>query len=112
MLQRVGVNIENYMTLLSTRQQVVASNIANADTPGYKTKDVDFQSELALQMDGIKPTVSEVSGLRSKNDGNNVDIDREARLLAENALKFNIASNLARGELRQLRSAIEDGKTS
>ena len=112
MLQRVGVNIENYMTLLSARQQVVASNIANADTPGYKTKDVDFQSELALQMDGIKPTVSEVSGLRSKNDGNNVDIDREARLLAENALKFNIASNLARGELRQLRSAIEDGKTS
>lgn len=112
MLQRVGVNIENYMTLLSARQQVVASNIANADTPGYKTKDVDFQSELALQMNGIQPTVSEVSGLRSKNDGNNVDIDREARLLAENALKFNIASNLARGELRQLRSAIEDGKTS
>jgi flagellar basal-body rod protein FlgB len=112
MLQRVGVNIENYMTLLSARQQVVASNIANADTPGYKTKDVDFQSELALQMNGIKPTISEVSGLRSKNDGNNVDIDREARLLAENALKFNIASNLARGELRQLRSAIEDGKTS
>ena len=112
MLQRVGANIENYMTLLSTRQQVVASNIANADTPGYKTKDVDFQSELALQMSGIKPTISEVSGLRTKNDGNNVDIDREARLLAENALKFNIASNLARGELRELRSAIEDGKSA
>src|SRR5690348_13812341 len=88
MLERVGVNIENYMTLLSARQQVVASNIANADTPGYRTKDVDFQSELALQMSGIKPTISEVSGLRTKNDGNNVDVDREARLLAENALKF------------------------
>ena len=112
MLQRVGVTIENYMTQLSARQQVVASNIANADTPGYKTKDVDFQSELALQMSGIKPTISEVSGLRTKNDGNNVDIDREARLLAENALKFNIASNLARGELLSVRKAIEDGKTS
>ena len=112
MLQRVGVTIENYMTQLSARQQVVASNIANADTPGYKTKDVDFQSELALQMSGIKPTISEVSGLRTKNDGNNVDIDREARLLAENALKFNIASNLARGVLLSVRKAIEDGKTS
>ena len=112
MLERVGVNIENYMTLLSARQQVVASNIANADTPGYRTKDVDFQSELALQMSGTKPTISEVSGLRTKNDGNNVDIDREARLLAENALKFNIATNLARGELQAVRGAIDDGKSA
>ena len=101
MLEHLAGNIENYMTRLSARQQVVASNIANADTPGYKTKDVDFRSELA--------SVLEVSGLRTKNDGNNVDVDREARLLAENALRFNVASNLARSELQSVRSAIDSG---
>ena len=39
--------IERYMDLLSARQKLVASNIANADTPGYKTQDIDFQSEFA-----------------------------------------------------------------
>jgi len=38
------------MNLPSTRQKLVASNIANADTPGYKTKDIDFRAEFAQQM--------------------------------------------------------------
>ena len=38
------------MNLLSARQKLVASNIANADTPGYKTKDIDFRAEFAQQM--------------------------------------------------------------
>jgi len=88
---------------------VVASNIANADTPGYQTKDVDFDSELQSQMSGSKPSVIEVSGLKNKNDGNNVDVDREARLLAENALRFSVASNLAHSELGTIRTAIEEG---
>ena len=108
MLEHLAANIENYMSRLSARQQVVASNIANADTPGYKTKDVDFRAELAMQMGGT-PSVMEVSGLPTKNDGNNVDVDREARLLAENALRFNVASNLARSELQAVRSAIDSG---
>ena len=112
MLEHLSSNIENYMTRLSMRQQVVASNIANADTPGYKTKDVDFRSELALQMGGGSPAVMEVSGLPTKNDGNNVDVDREARLLAENALRFNVASSLARSELQTVRSAIDSGGSS
>ncbi len=54
-----------------------------------------------------------MSGLKNKNDGNNVDIDREARLLAENALRFSVASNLAHSELTTIRTAIEEGgKTS
>jgi flagellar basal-body rod protein FlgB len=111
MLQNVGAGIERYMSLLSARQKLVASNIANADTPGYKTKDIDFQAELENQMDAANPNVVEVSGLKAKNDGNNVDMDREARLLAENALKFAIATNLARSELQTIRLAIEEGKT-
>ncbi len=44
------------------------------------------------------------------NDGNNVSLDRESRLLAENALRFNVATNLLRNELRTVRKAIEEGK--
>jgi flagellar basal-body rod protein FlgB len=112
MLENVGASIEQYMNLVSARQKLVASNIANADTPGYQTKDIDFRDELANQMSG-KLNVVEVSGLRNKNDGNNVDVDREARLLAENALRFSVASSLAHSELSTLRTAIEEGgKTS
>lgn len=112
MLQSTGVGIERYMNLLSARQKLVASNIANVDTPGYKTKDVDFQAELADQFGSLNPTAHEVSGLKTKNDGNNVDMDRESRMLSENALRFAVATNLARSELSMLKSAIEEGKSS
>ena len=113
MLDNVGAGIEQYMNLVSARQKLVASNIANADTPGYQTKDIDFENELQSQMSGSKPNVIEVSGLKNKNDGNNVDMDREARLLAENALRFSVASQLAHSEISTIRTAIEEGgKTS
>jgi flagellar basal-body rod protein FlgB len=112
MLENVGAGIEQYMNLVSARQKLVASNIANADTPGFQTKDVDFENELQSQMLGAKPNVIEVSGLKNKNDGNNVDIDREARLLAENALRFSVASNLAHSELSTIRTAIQEGGKS
>ena len=113
MLDNVGAGIEQYMNLVSARQKLVASNIANADTPGYQTKDVDFEKELQSQMSGAKPNVIEVSGLKNKNDGNNVDMDREARLLAENALRFSVASQLAHSEISTIRTAIQEGgKTS
>jgi flagellar basal-body rod protein FlgB len=113
MLDNVGAGIEQFMNLVSARQKLVASNIANADTPGYQTKDVDFESELQSQLTGSKPNVIEVSGLKNKNDGNNVDMDREARLLAENALRFSVASQLAHSEISTIRTAIQEGgKTS
>ena len=112
MLDNVGAGIEQYMNLVSARQKLVASNIANADTPGYQTKDVDFENELQSQMSGSKPNVVEVSGLKNKNDGNNVDMDREARLLAENALRFSVASQLAHSEISTIRTAIEEGGKS
>jgi flagellar basal-body rod protein FlgB len=108
MLDNVGASIEQYMNLVSTRQKLVASNIANADTPGYQTKDIDFHSEFQSQMSGMKPNVVEVSGLKNKNDGNNVDMDREARQLAENALRFSVASSMAHSEISTIRTAIEE----
>ncbi|MBZ5596249.1 MAG: flagellar basal body protein [Acidobacteriia bacterium] len=98
------------MDLLSARQKLVASNIANADTPGYKTRDIDFQTEFLNAAAGFAPHVVEASGLAVRNDGNNVSIDREARLLAENDLRFNIASNLLRDQIRSVKAAIEEGK--
>ncbi len=110
MLDGVASDIERYMDLLSARQKLVASNIANADTPGSKTKDIDFQSEFQNVLGGVSPRPAEVAGLKANNDGNNVSMDREARLLAENALRFNVASNLMRAQLRTVRMAIEEGK--
>ena len=100
------------MDLLSLRQRLVASNIANGDTPGYKTKDLDFQFEFMSQVEGGNPNVFEVEGLRVKNDGNNVSIDRESRMLAENALRFSLASNLLKSEVRIIRSAIQEGRNT
>jgi flagellar basal-body rod protein FlgB len=108
MLDRVAGQLERYMDLLSARQKLVATNIANADTPGYLTQDFDFQSE--LRASGGTPQLSEVAGLKVKNDGNNVSLDRESRLLAENALRFQLASQLMKTQIRVVRSAIQEGK--
>ncbi len=113
MFERVGTNLEQYMTLLTARQKLVASNIANVDTPGYHTTDiVDFQSEYENVRNGLKAHGSEVAGLRAKSDDNNVSLEREVRLLSENAIRFQLAAQLARGEVRGLRSAIQDGKSA
>ncbi len=99
------------MDLLSARQKLVASNIANLDTPGYHTQDIDFQDEFQSAMGGTPRTV-EARGLPVKNDGNNVSLDRESRLLAENALRFQVAATLMKGQIREVRAAIEEGKNS
>ena len=110
MLDAITGRMEQYLDLLATRQKLVASNIANMDTPGYRTKDIDFQSEFESQVKGSMPSVYEPSGLTVKNDGNNVSVDREARLLAENAMRFNFVTNLMKNELRMVKSAIDEGR--
>jgi len=109
MLDGITTKLERYMDLLADRQKIVASNIANIDTPGYRTRDIDFRREFASQVRLGGPETMEVGGLPEKNDGNNVSVDREARLLAENALRFNIASNLVRSQIRILKKAIAEG---
>lgn len=109
MLGPLANSLEHYMDLLSARQKLVASNIANADTPGYKTKDIDFQTEFLCATSG-PPMPVEVPGLVVHNDGNNVSIDREARLLSENALRFSIASSLMRDQIKYVKEAIDEGK--
>jgi flagellar basal-body rod protein FlgB len=112
MLDGISARVERYMDVLSTRQKLVARNVANADTPGYKTQDVDFESEMQRAVDGpSRPTIIDAQGLVTRNDGNNVSLDREGRMLAENTLRFNIATQLLRGQIRHIRAAINEGKS-
>jgi flagellar basal-body rod protein FlgB len=108
MLNPIADRVQRHMDLLAVRQQLTASNIANADTPGYRTRDVDFTSELTSAFGA--PGVREVDNLPSKNDGNNVSLDREARNLAENSLRFQVASQLLQGQIRLTRAALQEGR--
>ncbi len=104
-----SLDLGRYLTYLSARQEVIASNIANMDTPGYKTLDVENPSTFSSAMADARDSVAEVEDLPSRNDGNNVSIDREARLLAENGVRFNLATQLLRSQIKGIRSAIEEG---
>jgi flagellar basal-body rod protein FlgB len=112
MLEATTASLERYMDLLSARQKLAAANIANADTPGYKTKDIDFQQEFTSMVNGQQPLTIDAQGLQEKPDGNNVSVDREARMLAENAMRFNVASVLLRGEINSIKAAITGGSSS
>ncbi len=109
MLDPVAGSLERYMDLVSARQKLVASNIANAETPGYRTVDIDFEREFRSQVTGAEARTVEVTGLAVNHDGNNVNLDREARLLSENALRFNVAASLLKSQLQQMRQAITGG---
>lgn len=109
---QTGLELGSFLTYLTRRQEVIASNIANADTPGYKTRDVAAPAAFGEMMAQLSPIPQEASGLAARNDGNNVSMDREARLLAENTLRFNLVTQMVRGEIRGVRSAIEEGRSS
>ena len=80
------------------RQSVIANNIANVNTPGFKRSDVSFGPELANALEfgdgdasdvaGVDPTVAMAGGTTMRVDGNNVDIDRESNNLAQTQLHF------------------------
>jgi flagellar basal-body rod protein FlgB len=111
-LDHIGVQLGNVMSYLSQRQEVISSNIANADTPGYLTRDVEMPIDFSEAIRDARTLVLDTPDLPRRNDGNNVSIDREARLLAEDAMKFSVASQLARTELKNVREAIEEGRQS
>jgi flagellar basal-body rod protein FlgB len=106
------VDLGAYLSYLTRRQEAVASNIANADTPGYKTRDVGMPGDFSTAFAQLTAMPEETPGLVSRNDGNNVSIDRESRLLAENDIRFNLATQLLRGEIRTYKMAIEEGSNS
>lgn len=110
MFNKVSNELEKYMDLVATRQRLIAANIANADTPGYRTKDIAFQMEFQTLAAGEKPRVVEVPNLKVKNDGNDVSLDRESRMLSENNLRFTFAEAMMKDQIKNINSAIQEGK--
>ena len=111
-LDQTGLEAGRFLSYLSQRQEVVASNIANADTPGYLTRDVQMPADFSSALSDAGAMIFDVPDLVTRNDGNNVSIDREARLLSDNSLKFNLATQIVRGDLKGIRMAIEEGRSS
>jgi flagellar basal-body rod protein FlgB len=108
--------LEKFLNLTSQRQQTVVTNMANVDTPGFRTRDFDFRAELqraasGQAMPGGEPTLRPVSGLLERPDGNNVNLDRESLLLAEAQMQFKIGVSLIRSEFHRLLTAINEGKS-
>ena len=121
--------MESYMGRLSQRQEIVTSNLANIDTPGYKTKDISFhatmdellteRSEGRLRttrerhIEGMEfgplNTVFEPEGLVERVDKNNVDIDREMAKLSETTFGYSMMTQLLRGKYQKLSTSINEG---
>jgi flagellar basal-body rod protein FlgB len=115
-------SLETFLRLTTSRQQAITSNMANIDTPGYRTRDIDFEGELhkaatasmnEAQFDGgsaqLTPAFQEVSGLMERPDGNNVNIDRESLLLAQTQLQYQIGIQLVKHHFHGMMSAINGG---
>ena len=103
-----------FLDLVAYRQTLVAGNIANLDTPGYRTRDIDFRASMRQAAAGVesdtKPAPSEVPGLMQRPDGNNVSLDREAMALAETQLQYRLGVEMVRHEFRMVSTAINEGK--
>ena len=115
MLNATTTLLERYLDLLAARQRITASNIANADTPGYRAREIDFGHEMqSLLISSGEPflplTVRESLEAGAKNDGNNVNLDREMQVLADNVLRFSIGSLLLQKQIRGLRNMIREGR--
>ena len=92
----------------------IASNIANVDTPGYHTKDINFQAamqQVSEQGSGAQlfQAANEVQGLPERPDGNNVNVDREGMLLGESQLQYQMGVQLIKSEFHRLLVAIKEG---
>jgi flagellar basal-body rod protein FlgB len=103
-----------FLNLAAYRQELIAGNIANIDTPGYHTQDIDFRRELHRSLQGAEspPRPSAVPGLMQRPDGNDVSLDRESLALAESQLQFRLGVEVVRHEFRMISSAVNEGKSS
>jgi len=119
----------NQLSFRSDRQNVISSNIANIDTPNYKTKDLVFESELKKVQDNDlqlyttnqnhmsninnvpkneeKPKIVDVEGLEEQTDGNNVNLDDQMSEMAKNKMIFDAIQSSITKDSRLFRSVIE-----
>ena len=115
---RLSGQLARYLDLASDEAKLTAANMANIDTPGYRTQGMDFESEMRGALAGLdqgkaaEPVhLTPVDGLIARPDGNNVSMDRESLNLAEAQLKFKTGVALLRQQYQQVLDAIHaDGK--
>ena len=115
------------LSLLAQRQKVLAGNIANADTPGFKARDFDFAAALADARGQAGGTAATAAAARLRQtgagaqpevkllwrqadqpalDGNTVDMDRERASFADNALRYEATLRFINSDVRTMLSAI------
>ncbi len=124
--------IEKFLNLSLTRQAAISSNIANANTPNYKARKVNFEDELknALNMQEgeikLKATDSrhfssggdvenvsvetEISSEPARADGNNVDLEKEMVELTKNNIKYNLGIQVINKMFKDIEYAITSGR--
>ncbi|NLB78878.1 MAG: flagellar basal body rod protein FlgB [Clostridiaceae bacterium] len=115
-------NIERGLDAAWLRNDVIAQNIANVDTPGYKRKIVQFEEFLDNEMktgrishgktklssDGMQITEAPAQS-SYRSDGNNVDIEHEMALMAANSIRYNTLIQRMNGDFQKLRTVIRGG---
>lgn len=107
-----------YLDLTSEQMKLTAGNMANVDTPGYRTKGFDFEQAFLQElngtggMDGLlgaQAPVGSVDGLVSRPDGNNVSMDREGMQMAREQLQFRFGVEVLKDQYSNVMSAIHAG---
>lgn len=117
--------LQKFLDVQSRRAEVIGSNIANADTPGFTAQELNFDEYLkdAAQAAALpagqqnqdnfltnSPTVVEQTPTAIGLDGNTVDTGREMSELAQTGGSFNFGVKMLQSRLRLLRTAIREGK--
>jgi flagellar basal-body rod protein FlgB len=109
------IALERTIQGASMRNEALAANLANANTPGYRRVDVDFHGALAKAMGTDEPAAAmrtvgfaaEMDGTgATRADGSTVDVDAESAKLAANGLDHQTAVQIAGARLQILRSAM------
>jgi flagellar basal-body rod protein FlgB len=115
--------LEAAMSGLAARQRVIANNVANVDTPGFKASEVRFEDVLKTAVGRARPgrvvdqsaldaattKTSLVDATSSRADGNNVDIDREMEMMSEANLNYSALTQVMSTRLGILRNVISGG---
>ncbi len=119
---------EQVLSLRAQRQQLLASNIANADTPNYKAVDIDFNSAMQAALQQVNPAelkltssshlpntgtignadIKERASKQNSLDGNTVDMDIERAQFTENALQYEAAITLINNHFKNIASVIQN----
>ena len=101
--------LQHMLDVAAFRNRVLTSNIANADTPGYKAKDISFQEEMNKAVSGNGEQeyhVYETATTMPNRDGNTVNLDIEMAKVAENNLLYDAAAQLITMKIRQKKNIL------